>query len=191
MPLEGTNPFIGTENKLEIVNEVKLETVVHQSSLQNAINHMIDAHPYEEPAYDIYPLGNEGKKYGVGRTGVLKEPTDLRALCEHVKHVLDVPALRVIGRLDKKVRKIAVLGGSGEKYIHAAKHSGADVYITGDMSFHIAQDAEQMGLAVIDPGHYIEKVMKEATKNYLDEQLKQEKLEVVISNSNTEPFKFI
>ncbi|WP_067727392.1 Nif3-like dinuclear metal center hexameric protein [Oceanobacillus damuensis] len=190
-PLEGTNPFIGSKNQLEYVNEVKVETIVQQTYLQNVINHMIDAHPYEEAAYDIYPLINEGKKYGIGRIGTLKTPAKLRALCDYVKTAFDVPAVRVTGDLDKPVKTVAVLGGSGEKYIHAAKRSGADVYITGDMSFHIAQEAEQIGLSVIDPGHYIEKVMKKATKEYLQQQLKQEKIEITISKSNTEPFKFL
>ncbi|MGJ9456987.1 Nif3-like dinuclear metal center hexameric protein [Oceanobacillus sp. CF4.6] len=190
-PLEGTNPFIGAENEIEIVNEVKLETIVQQSNLQNVINHLIDAHPYEEVAYDIYPLENEGKQYGIGRIGTLNKPMDLKSLCVHVKEVLDVPALRVTGNLNKKVKSIAVLGGSGEKYIHTANRKGADVYITGDMSFHIAQEAEQIGLSVIDPGHYIEKVMKKATKEYLEQKLKQNKVEILISTTNTEPFTFM
>ncbi|WP_249871078.1 Nif3-like dinuclear metal center hexameric protein [Oceanobacillus saliphilus] len=190
-PLEGANPYIGSENELEYVNEIKMETIVQQSNLQNTIHHMIDAHPYEEVAYDIYPVISEGKSYGIGRIGTLKAPMELRELCGHVKKVLDVPALRLTGNLDRKVSKIAVLGGSGEKYIQIAKQKGADVYITGDMSFHIAQEAEQMGLSVIDPGHYVEKVMKKATKEYLNRQFKQEKMEIIISETNTEPFKFM
>ena len=192
-PLQGTNPFIGSENELEFVNEVKLETIVQQYRLQNVIKHMIEAHPYEEVAYDIYPLENEGKQFGIGRIGTLEKPMNLKSLCEHVKNVLDVPALRVTGNLDKKIKKIAILGGSGEKYIRIAKQNGADAYITGDMTFHIAQEAEQIGLSVIDPGHYIEKVMKKGIKTYLEQQLRleQKEIEILISHSNTEPFKFM
>src|SRR5699024_2063467 len=103
----------------------------------------------------------------------------------------DLSHVRVIGDLKKDVQKVAVLGGSGEKYIQEAKNAGVDVYITGDMSFHLAQNAEQMGLTVIDAGHYIEKVMKDATKNYLREQFKHTELEVIVSKVNTEPFQFI
>jgi dinuclear metal center YbgI/SA1388 family protein len=192
-PLQGTNPYIGSENELEFVNEVRMETIVQQSHLQNVIKHMIEAHPYEEVAYDIYPLENEGKQYGIGRIGILEKPMDLKSLSNHVKNVLDVPALRVTGNLNKEIKKIAVLGGSGEKYIRTAKKNGADAYITGDMTFHIAQEAEQIGLSVIDPGHYIEKVMKKGTKEYLEQQLKrkQMEIEILISTSNTEPFKFM
>src|SRR5699024_12378467 len=83
------------------------------------------------------------------------------------------------------------LGGSGEKYISTAKKTGADVYITGDMTIHTAQDAENMGLSVIDPGHHVEKVMTEGTRNYLKKKLTTQNVDVIISEVDTEPFKFI
>lgn len=190
-PLEGTNPYIGEHGKMEFVDEVRMETIVEEVKLSEVVDAMIAAHPYEEPAYDIYPMKNEGQKYGLGRIGELKEPMDLKTYSSFIKEALDIPGLRVVGDLTKQIKKIAVLGGSGEKYIHDAKRKGADVYITGDMSFHPAQDAWQMGLAVIDPGHYMEKVMKQATKKYLDEHLNRDGIEVIVSESNTEPFQFM
>lgn len=190
-PLEGTNPYIGKQGKMEFVDEVRMETIVEEEKLSKVLAAMIEAHPYEEPAYDIYPLKNEGKKYGLGRIGELKEQMDLKTYSEYVKQALDIPGLRIVGDLTKQVKKVAVLGGSGEKYIHEAKRQGADVYITGDMTFHTAQDAWQMGLAVIDPGHYMEKVMKKATKDYLDKHLNRKEIKVIVSNTNTEPFQFI
>ncbi|MBP2078174.1 Nif3-like dinuclear metal center hexameric protein [Oceanobacillus polygoni] len=190
-PLEGSQPFIGTENELEFVDEVKIETIIPKSILHQVISSLITAHPYEEVAYDVFPLANEGKRYGIGRIGTLKNKMDLNSFCEHVKKVLDVPALRVTGDLNKKVKKVAVLGGSGEKYIHHAKQKGADVYITGDMTFHVAQDAWQMGLAVIDAGHYIEKIMKQFTAAHLKEHLDKENIDILVSESNTDPFQFV
>ena len=78
----------------------------------------------------------------------------------------DVPALRFVGDPNKEIRKVAVLGGDGNKYI-AAKRSGADVLVTGDLYYHVAHDAEAIGLAVIDPGHNIEKVMIEGVVDYM------------------------
>ncbi|PAV29045.1 Nif3-like dinuclear metal center hexameric protein [Virgibacillus profundi] len=190
-PLEGTNPYIGSQDELELVDEVKIETIVQEKKLSNVIRAMIKAHPYEEVAYDIFPLQNKGEAFGIGRIGKLDSPMFMEEFCEHIKEVLDVPTVRFTGNLTKKVDKVAILGGSGEKYIHTAKQQGADVYITGDMSFHMAQDAWQMGLSVIDPGHYIEKVMKKATKQYLDKILKKDNVEVILSEVNTEPFLFI
>lgn len=190
-PLEGTNPYIGSTNKLEFVEELRIETIVPEEKLTKVIHSMIEAHPYEEPAYDIYPLKNEGNSLGIGRIGKANKEMTLGKFCEHVKESLDLKHLRVIGDMTKTVRKVAVLGGSGEKYIHAAKQKGADVYITGDMTFHMAQDAKELGLAVIDAGHYIEKVMKQATASYLKERLTESDVETIVSETNTDPFLFI
>lgn len=191
MPLEGTNPFIGSQNKIEHVDEVKLETIVQHSKRKDAIIAMLGAHPYEEVAYDLYPLENKGKAYGIGRIGILKEKVSLQSFCEQVKQALSVPAVRVVGDSQKEIKKIAIVGGSGEKYINQAKQQGVDVLITGDMTFHTAQDALQMGLAIIDPGHHVEKVMIEGTINYLQRKVNNEQLEIIPSKISTEPFQFI
>ncbi|WP_077621483.1 Nif3-like dinuclear metal center hexameric protein [Sediminibacillus massiliensis] len=190
LPLEGTNPYIGAQGEVAKVKEVKLETIVRESQLKIAIDAMKRVHPYEEPAFDLFPLNNNGITFGVGRVGELPESLSLRTLCERVKQRLNIPGLRVAGNLDAEVKKIALLGGSGEDFIGHAHKSGADVYITGDLTFHETQDAWQMGLNLIDPGHHVEKVMKEAVQSYLQAEL-QEKVEVIVSESNTEPFKFL
>ncbi|HLR66474.1 Nif3-like dinuclear metal center hexameric protein [Virgibacillus alimentarius] len=190
-PLEGTNPHIGIQNKLEYVNEHKIETIVQERKLNDVLDAAIQAHPYEEVAYDVYPVNNEGQAYGIGRIGSLNKEMTLQSLAEKVKKDFNIPHVRVTGDLTKKINKAAILGGSGEKYIYQAKQMGADVYITGDMTFHNAQDAWEMGLSVIDAGHYIEKVMKQATKQYLDQKLPNENLEIIVSETKTEPFQFI
>lgn len=190
-PLEGTNPYIGNQNEIEFVDEAKIETIVPEGKLQSSIHAIVNAHPYEEVAYDIFPLENQGRKYGIGRIGTLNKSMKLETFCEYIKTVLDIPYIRVTGDLTKQVKTIAILGGSGEKYIDAARQQGADVYITGDMTFHTAQDAMQRELAVIDAGHYIEKVMKKAVKKYLDEKLQPFGTEVITSKSNTDPFQFL
>jgi len=190
-PLEGSNPFIGQANNLTTVDEVKIETIVEQSKYEQAIEAMIHAHPYEEVAYDVYPLKNKGKSLGLGRIGQLEQPISLELLCQHAKKAFDVPALRVVGNLISDVSKVAIVGGSGEKYIVQAFEAGADVLVTGDITFHAAQMAQEMGLAIIDPGHHIEKIMIEATKAYLESALNDEAIEVIASQVNTEPFQFI
>lgn len=191
LPLEGTNPHTGTQNKLEFVDEFKIETIVKEEQLNNVINAMKLSHPYEEVAYDLYPLINEGKAYGLGRIGQLKDTIQLADFCEKVKTALDCETIKVTGDLSKEIKKVAIVGGSGEKFIHQAKQQGADVYITGDMTFHFAQDAMEMGLVVIDAGHYIEKIMKHATKQYLLNEFSNDEINVSISKENTNPFQFI
>lgn len=190
-PLEGTNPYIGSQDELEFVDEVKIESIVEAGILDKVVNSMVDAHPYEEAAYDIFPLANEGREYGLGRIGTIQKQMTVKDVCNHVKKVLDLDTLRVTGDLDKEIKTIAVLGGSGEKYWQSALEKGADVYITGDMTFHAAQDAWQNGLVIIDPGHYSEYIMKHAVKEYLDKELKTTDVKVMESVSNTDPFQTV
>lgn len=191
-PLEGSSPFVGRQDKLETVDEVRIETIVPEKKLHGAVQAMEQAHPYEEVAYDVYPTQNRGQVYGIGRIGDLKEEVSLQKLCETLKSVFDVTQVRVVtDDLDKKVNKVAVLGGSGEKYIEQAKQMGADVYITGDMTFHPAQDAREMGLSVIDAGHYIEKVMKKGALQYLAAELHDSHTEIIVSEVTSDPFRFI
>ncbi|MFD1066378.1 Nif3-like dinuclear metal center hexameric protein [Oceanobacillus locisalsi] len=190
-PLEEANPYIGVQNELTYVKEQKLEAVVPKKNLGKVMKAIISAHPYEEPAYDIYPLENKGASIGIGRFGVLHHPVSMKAFIEMVKTNLDMPHVRVSGNIEKNVKKVAVLGGSGEKYISQAQRKKADVYITGDMTFHAAQDAAQMGLTVIDAGHYIEKIMKAATQNRLTQEVPAFQSKVFVSQVNTDPFVFM
>lgn len=187
-PLEGTNPFIGTQDKIEHVDEMKIETIVRESDLQDVIEAMTEAHPYEEVAYDIVSLKNKGEILGIGRIGTLNEQITLQQFLHIVKEKYNVDHLRFVGERSQKVKRVAILGGSGEKYIDAAINAGADVYITGDMTFHPAQDAKELGLAIVDPGHYIEEIMKQATAKYIKDKFPN--IQVIESEVNTEPFQF-
>jgi dinuclear metal center YbgI/SA1388 family protein len=193
LPEDGAKPFIGKPGQFESVKEVRLETVVSESIERKVIQAMLKAHPYEEVAYDLYPMDLKGRTFGLGRVGKLPEACSVAELIERVKHAFDVPTVRVVGALDRQVRKIAVLGGSGGRYINHAKYAGADVFITGDIDYHTAQDALAAGLILIDPGHNAEKIMKAHVANYLTKQLSEKKYQtkVTASTVDTEVFKFI
>lgn len=193
LPEEGTQPFIGQVGKLETVEECKLETVVQASRLKKVIAAMLKAHPYEEPAYDIFNLEQSGMQYGLGRVGKLPKPVTLSELCSTVKQAFDVPMVRVVGNLQQEMKKVAVLGGSGGKFVKDAQFAGADVLVTGDIDYHTAQDALADGMALIDPGHNVEKIMKQGVAIELNERLKKANLDVqvVASQINTEPFQFV
>ncbi|SET63381.1 dinuclear metal center protein, YbgI/SA1388 family [Salinibacillus kushneri] len=190
-PLEGTNPYIGSQGELEKVDEVRMETIVPKYLLTQVLKAAEEAHPYEEMAYDLYPLGNEGQSYGLGRIGKLDEAMTLKEFAEHVKKSLDVPALRVVGDLHRQVRIVGVIGGDGNKFASQVKRKGADVFITGDVYYHTAHDAMGLGLNLIDPGHHVEKVMKNGVKHYLEKQCQNKDVEFIASTANTEPFQFI
>lgn len=192
-PGEGTDPFIGTEGKLERVEEVRIETIVPHSLRSKVIQAMLKQHPYEEVAYDLYPMDLKGRTFGLGRVGKLTEPVTLREFVERVKAQLEVPMVRVVGDLDRPVRKAAVLGGSGGRYWKNAQFRGADVLVTGDVDYHTAQDAWMAGVAIVDPGHNAEKIMKPRVAAWLTERLTEDKYatRVHISQVNTEPFRFL
>lgn len=190
-PLEGTNPHIGKQNALTFVSEKKIETIVPKKILSDVLNTILSAHPYEEPAYDIYPLANKGEAAGIGRVGSLEQSMPMEAFIQWIKEQLDIRYVRVSGKIDKNVKRVAVLGGSGEKYIRHAWRQKADVYITGDITFHPAQDAEQMGLTIIDAGHYIEKIMKKATQQRIIQDIPAFSKDVLVSDVNTDPFHFM
>ncbi|NYF24564.1 Nif3-like dinuclear metal center hexameric protein [Sporosarcina sp. JAI121] len=192
-PTEGADPFLGEIGKGEEVKEERIEVVLPGSLRSKVLNAMLNAHPYEEPAYDFFALDQRSNEYGLGRIGKLPEKTTLAQFAELVKTIFKVPALRFVGDPNKEIHKVAVLGGDGNKYIGAAKRSGADVLVTGDLYYHVAHDAEAMGLAVIDPGHNIEKVMISGVVDHMHSACKEAGYHVSFIESVviTEPFTFI
>lgn len=193
-PEDGTNPFIGTQGKTEFVDEYRVETIVPEASLRRAVNAMIKAHPYEEVAYDVYPLANEGEKHGLGIMGKASENLQLSAYAETVKSVLGVNRVKSVGAKDKAINKVAVCGGSGGDLIGAAHYKGADLLITGDVGYHQAQQAESLGLAVIDAGHFAtEQVVIPVLAAFLKEQVVASKkdLELIESQTNIDIWEFL
>jgi dinuclear metal center YbgI/SA1388 family protein len=154
LPLAGANPYIGQQGRLECVEEVRLETILPERILRRVIKAMLKVHPYEEAAYDIFPVKNHGKVYGLGRIGKLTSPLTLEKFAHMVKARLGAAGLRLVGAPDKVVSKVAVCGGSGANLLHKAAFAGADVLVTGDVKYHEAQDALAAGLALIDAGHF-------------------------------------
>ncbi|WP_273129876.1 Nif3-like dinuclear metal center hexameric protein [Metabacillus sp. HB246100] len=193
LPLDGSEPFIGKKGEKEYVKEVRLETVFPASIQKKVVSAMLKAHPYEEVAYDLYQLDQQGKKLGLGRIGKLTSELTLQEFAEHVKKKLEVDHVRMVGHPQAKVKKVAVLGGDGNKYIQQAAFKGADVYVTGDLYFHVAQDALMLDLNIIDPGHHVEKVMINGVKNKLSDLCDKQKFQVNILSSeiNTNPFTFV
>ena len=110
MPLKGTNPYIGKINELEEVEETRIETIVEKKDLERVLTKVIQAHPYEEVAYDVYPLANEGKTFGYGRIGEIEE-TSLVNYLDKIKKRLDLKHLIVYGDMEKDIDKVALCGG--------------------------------------------------------------------------------
>jgi len=151
-PLEGATPFLGSVGKVEEAEEYRIETVVTEKYLKKALSAMLKAHPYEEVAYDLYLLANEGKKTGLGRIGYLSQSLSLGEFAARVKDALNIKNLRLVGDEKKQVRKVAVCCGSGGNLVSLAAFKGAQVLLTGEVKYHEARDAQDSNLSVIDAG---------------------------------------
>lgn len=152
-PGEESNPFLGEKGLLEEVEEYRLETVVYKHELPRIIKIMEEAHPYEEVAYDIYHLENQGKVFSLGRKGQLKNEMSLSAYVDEVKKCLGVKTLRIVGNMNDRIKTVAVVSGSGASLINRVQNNGIDLFITGDLKYHEAKEAQAIGLAIIDAGH--------------------------------------
>ncbi|SES62079.1 Nif3-like dinuclear metal center hexameric protein [Anaerobranca gottschalkii] len=190
-PLEGSNPYIGKVGSIEKVQEIKLETIVPNKILSSVIKMMIKAHPYEEVAYDIIPLNNTGKVFGLGSVIELEEPIKVKELAEKVKEKLHCQGVKIFSRdLDKKISKVAICGGSGGSLIQEAKFAGCQCLITGDIDYHKGQMAVDLGLTVIDAGHYYTEVpVLEHLRELVNDKL--EDVEVYVTKVNTCPYIFL
>ncbi|MFP7493611.1 Nif3-like dinuclear metal center hexameric protein [Terribacillus saccharophilus] len=187
-PNDDANPFIGQAGEIEKVEEVRIEVLVPEEKVNDAVAAMLKAHPYEEAAYDVYSVATKGKAYGLGRVGKLPAPMSLLELAELVKERYAVQHVRFTGDASASVETVAVLGGSGRGYIDQAMQQ-ADVYITGDLTFHESQDAMLAGLCLIDPGHYAEQIMKQKVADHLQDAFAT--LPIYVSQINTDPFRSI
>ena len=153
-PLDGANPFIGSVGEREQVSEQRLELLINRAGLPRVIKTLLSVHPYEEPAFDIYPLLNEGTRQGLGRLGILAEPVSLATFSAWLRENLPAPGLRFVGDPDSIVARVALCSGGGASLMARAARSGADVLLTGDVKYHDARDAQDLGIALIDAGHF-------------------------------------
>lgn len=190
-PLQGAQPFIGEIGKLENVQEQRLELLVRKERLSKAIRTLLSVHPYEEPAFDCYPLLNETAPYGLGRIGKLAEPVSLKNLAEATLQNLGCSALRLVGDPACPVQKIAVCSGSGASLLRDAARAGADLLLTGDIKYHDAREAEMLGIALIDAGHFpTERIMVQAVLSFLATSLAQNNFsaELLAADREFDPF---
>ena len=156
-PLEGADPTIGSVGNVEVVDEVRIESVLPRRRRTAVVSAMLAAHPYEEPAYDVLELADPGiAEAGVGRIGSVPQTT-LQHFAEHVARALPetAPGVRVAGNPDRVVRRVAVCGGAGDFLLDTVRGTDADVYVTSDLRHHPASEfREQDGPALVDVAHW-------------------------------------
>jgi len=150
---ENTNPYIGNIGEQHSETEVKIETIVLNHQIKNVVNALINAHPYEEVAYDIYPLENKCQLVGSGLIGKLSTEEDSFSFLKRLKIDLKTDCIRHTKLVNKKVKTIALCGGSGSFLLKDAIQQNADIFITGDFKYHQFFDAEAK-IIIADVGHF-------------------------------------
>lgn len=170
-PLTGAHPFIGRTDKVERVSEVRLETIMPAAGAERVLAALKAAHPYEEPAYDVYALQTPFNQPGLGRIGEWEETVMMAQAAALVRKLLHVSALRFTDN-GRPVRTVALCGGSGSDLWQTAQCAGADLLITADCKYHEAQQACLEGINLLDLGHDdSERVVLAPLAEHLQEQL--------------------
>lgn len=150
---EGCNPFCGNIGELHRESETRIETIMPSYIKGRVIKALLNAHPYEEPAYDIYPVKNSWDAVGTGVIGELPAERDEIGFLQEIKEKFAVGSVRHTPLLGRKIKRVALCGGAGGSFAGAAMASGADLYITGEARYHdLFNYTGKMLMAVI--GHY-------------------------------------
>ena len=150
---EGSNPFVGEKGKMHFENEIRFETVMFSHIRERVIKALLENHPYEEVAYDIYPLENENIEVGLGCVGEMPEPAGEKDFLRSIESVFSARGIRYSKLTGNKITKVALCGGSGGALLNDAIASGADAFITADVRYHSFFEAGNK-MIVIDIGHY-------------------------------------
>jgi dinuclear metal center YbgI/SA1388 family protein len=184
-----SKPTIGRKGKLEKVSEVKIEASVNSFNLSKVIAEMKKVHPYEEVAYDVYPLANENVNYGMGVIGDLQKELSEKEFLNHVSKSLKIKEFRFAKGSKSILKRVAVCGGSCSELLDTAIKSGADVFVTADVKYHTFQDAENQ-ILLIDAGHYETEIHSlDAIKNRIEKSL-SDKTKVYKFSGSTNPIVF-
>jgi dinuclear metal center YbgI/SA1388 family protein len=150
---ENSNPFVGKPNEIHREKETRFETILPVYCKEKVERALIESHPYEEVAFDFYPIKNTSSWYGVGLIGELDEEIRMSDFLVSVKGIFKVSSLRHTNFHTKTVKKVAICGGSGSFLLGDAINSGADVFLSADFKYHQFFDAEN-NIVILDIGHY-------------------------------------
>ncbi len=193
-PGEAARPWRGLVSELSRAAESRLEVVVPEGSVSAALEQLQAVHPYEEVAYDLYPLKNQGLTMGIGRVGEWPQPRPFEAVTAELKQIFRTSCIKMTGKPPSLVKRVAVCGGSGGELISQAREKGADIYITGDIRYHQAVPWAEETMAILDLGHFATEVLFiPEWGRRLEAGLKAASLsvEVVVDVLGQDPFAFI
>lgn len=186
--MENANPFVGEPGKLHFEKEIRIETIYPFYLENKIIEALLKSHPYEEVAYDIYKLENYFSQIGSGIIGEIDETDELKFLSQ-IKRIINCKCIRHSDLLDKKIKKVAICGGSGSFLIKDAIAAKADIFISGDIKYHDFFEAENK-ILIADIGHYeSEQFTKDLLYTFITKKFPN--FAVLISENNTNPIHYL
>ena len=186
---EDSNPTIGEKHQLVEANEVKIEVTFEKHLQQNILKALFESHIYEEVAYEVYKTENTHQNIGLGMIGELETQQDEKEFLLFVKQKMECGVIKHSEFLGKKIKKVAVLGGSGAFAIKTALAKQADVLITSDLKYHDFFSAENK-ILLADIGHFeSERFTKNYIINYLTKKIPN--FAVILSTEYTNPVKYL
>jgi len=194
LPDDEASPAIGEIGTLNEVREYRIEMLVPQKDVRSVVANLKEAHPYETMAYDVYPITVGETEAGLGRVGKLASSMPLSAFCAQLKKTLNLETVKVVGTVNSIVDTVAVCSGSGGSLFSAAAASGAQVYVSGDLGYHTARDAQMAGIALIDIGHFAsEHLVVDVLVNKLKNAIAEAGLtaDVEAMGSESDPFLYL
>ena len=183
---EGAVPAVGQKGQLERVSEIRFETVLPATLAGAVVAALKQAHPYEEPAFDLLMMENPPADVGLGRLAELKTPLSLQSLAGRIRQSLHLAQVQLIGRKNERLRRLAIVAGSaGRLPLEALKRGEVfDCVITGELKHHDMLALRAAGLSAICLGHAeSEKPVLMALRN----RLRQEFTALSISISRLDP----
>lgn len=182
-----TDTYLGKMIEKILKNDLTIYVAHTNFDVSNYGMNMILANKLQLINQTILDKVNEDE--GLGRIGKLKEAIPLNKFIQVVKDTFQLSTVRLIGELEQTVQTVAIAGGSGSSLIEQAFHSNVDIYLTGDISYHYALDAKNMGLTILDIGHNIEKYALDALQQFLIKE--GVSVEITVSTTDTNPYKFV
>jgi dinuclear metal center YbgI/SA1388 family protein len=186
---EGTDPFVGLKNEVHVEEEERIEVIFPKYLEGSLIEALQLHHPYEEVAYDIYPLSNPTPMVGAGIIGTMQNALDRKSFLSEVKKMFKLDHLGCSRYIPEKIRKLAICGGAGSFLIPDAKRAGADAFLTGDIKYHTFE-SDGSDLLLADIGHFeSEQVAKELLYTILKEKFPN--FAVFISKQEKNPITYV
>lgn len=187
-PGKGTKPFSGSRGKRHFEDEMRIETILPSYRMQDVVNALLESHPYEEVAYDVYLLDNTNPQMGAGMTGELPKPLKDKSFLDMLKMNMNLRCIRHTPFLNKPIKKVAICGGAGSFLLQQAIKSGAQALVTADFTYHRFFDAEDK-ILIADIGHYeSERFTPEIIYELLTKKFTN--FAPLISNVNTNPINY-